>query len=141
MSDTRQDRTAENGGTMFTNEKSNPNQPDFTGKLTIGGKTYQASLWDNGEKGLHVTLSKKEGERYVNAGNTSLSVNDKGENDKRPDYRGEITVEGETHKVSVWKRETKEQKPMLSVQTTPARDLEQKKEHRNKQEKAVGVER
>ena len=51
----------ENQGVMFQNEKTNEKQPDFGGKVNIGGKDLHVSGWDNKEKGLNFTLSEKTG--------------------------------------------------------------------------------
>ena len=37
-------------------------------------------------------------------GDISLFKNDKGDNEKRPDMRGEALIDGQVFKVSLWKR-------------------------------------
>jgi uncharacterized protein (DUF736 family) len=44
---------------------------------------------------------------HDNTNTGALFRNDKGENPKRPDYRGKIDVEGRSFKVSGWIRESK----------------------------------
>lgn len=133
----------ENQGALFANEKKNDKQPDFGGKVNIGGKEFHAAGWDNKEKGLKLNLSEKVGEQYRDVGGGLLSVNEKGENDKRPNYRGEIRLNGESINVSVWKKETKEMKPMLSVQTSPnldrKKDIEHKANHAAQKEVQKGM--
>lgn len=41
---------------------------------------------------------------YSNEGKLTLFPNDKGGNDKRPDYRGTFTLNGKDYKVSLWER-------------------------------------
>ena len=128
----------ENQGVMFQNEKTNEKQPDF------GGKDLHVSGWDNKEKGLNFTLSEKTGEKqFREVGKAHLAVNDKGDNEKRPDYKGEVTLNGQNIKISVWKRETKDQKPLLSVQSSPnlaqTKDVEHKAEHAAQKEVKKGM--
>ena len=130
----------ENQGVMFQNDKTNEKQPDFGGKVNIGGKDYHVSGWDNKEKGMNFTLSEKTGEKqFKEVGKAHLSVNDKGDNEKRPDYRGEVTLNGQNIKISVWKKETKDQKPLLSVQSSP--DLARTKNVEKAAEKEVAKEK
>ena len=134
----------ENQGVMFQNEKTNEKQPDFGGKVNIGGKDLHVSGWDNKEKGLNFTLSEKTGEKqFREVGKAHLAVNDKGDNEKRPDYKGEVTLNGQNIKISVWKRETKDQKPLLSVQSSPnlaqTKDVEHKAEHAAQKEVKKGM--
>lgn len=44
---------------------------------------------------------------YDNEKKFALFVNDKGGNEKRPDYRGEITINGVSYRLSGWKAEIK----------------------------------
>jgi hypothetical protein len=41
---------------------------------------------------------------YSNEGKLTLFPNDKGGNEKRPDYRGTFTLNGVDYKVSLWER-------------------------------------
>lgn len=136
----------ENQGVLFHNDKANEKQPDFGGKVNIGGKDYHVSGWDNKDKGMNFTLSEKTGEKeFREVGKAKLDVNDKGDNEKRADYKGEVTLNGQNIKISVWKRETKEQKPILSIQSSPnlakTQDVERKAEHAAQKEvkKSMGI--
>jgi uncharacterized protein (DUF736 family) len=52
----------------------------------------------------------------LDPGNGVLFKNDKGDNPKRPDYRGQIrTPEGEQCEVAVWVRRSKAGKPYMSL--------------------------
>lgn len=41
---------------------------------------------------------------YDNTNTLTVNVNDKGDNDKRPDYRAKINVDGVVYWGSLWKR-------------------------------------
>lgn len=45
----------------------------------------------------------------------ALFRNDKGDNPKRPDYTGEINVEGTDYRLSAWLRESKAGKKYMSL--------------------------
>ena len=134
----------ENQGVLFQNEKTNEKQPDFGGKLNIEGKDLHVSGWDNKEKGMNFTLSEKIGEnQFREVGKANLVASDKGDNGKRPDYKGEVTLNGQNIKISVWKRETKDQKPILSVQSSPnlakTQEVQHKAEHAAQKEVKKGM--
>jgi hypothetical protein len=46
---------------------------------------------------------------YDNTNSGALFINDKGDNDKRPDYRGTINIEGVIYKLAGWKRELRDE--------------------------------
>lgn len=48
--------------------------------------------------------------------------NDKGDNPKRPDFTGEVLVNGSRFEIALWKRQTKAGKAMLSMVTKPAKE-------------------
>lgn len=52
--------------------------------------------------------------QYDNEKRIAVFPNDKGGNDKRPDWRGTLTLGGKEWKVSLWDRQTKTGKRMLS---------------------------
>lgn len=54
-------------------------------------------------------------------GQGNLFKNDKGGNDKRPDYRGEITVGGTKYKLSAWLKDGQKGKYM-SISAQPMTD-------------------
>lgn len=45
--------------------------------------------------------------QYDNTNTFTLFKNDKGDNPKRPDYRGKVNVEGVEYRISGWIREAK----------------------------------
>lgn len=47
-------------------------------------------------------------------GDFNLFINDKGDNDKRPDMRGKAMIDGVTYRISAWGRKTQEGKKWLS---------------------------
>jgi hypothetical protein len=51
-----------------------------------------------------------------------LFQNDKGENPKRPDYRGTIQIEGVKYELSGWKRTSAKGQPFLSLSVSEKRD-------------------
>ncbi|AKS22866.1 MAG: hypothetical protein C75L2_00020039 [Leptospirillum sp. Group II 'C75'] len=105
-----------NQGVLFQNDKTNEKQPDFTGGLRVGDRQVQISGW-NGEKGVSVVLSEKAGEKYAEVGKGFLYPNDKGDNPKRPDYRGKVLLsDGPEVPLSVWKHEREGKKTMLSIE-------------------------
>lgn len=66
-------------------------------------------------------------EKIEPVGEFTLNKNDKGNNPKRPDYRGEVTIEGESFVIAGWIREVKATgKKFISGTVTP----KQKKEER-----------
>jgi hypothetical protein len=46
---------------------------------------------------------------YDNTNSGALFINDKGDNEKRPDYRGTINIEGVIYKLAGWKRELRDE--------------------------------
>ena len=49
----------------------------------------------------------------------TLRVNDKGDNPKRPDYRGLVTVQGVTYEMAGWKRKKDDGSVVLSGKLKP----------------------
>ena len=49
---------------------------------------------------------------YDKTNTGTLSKNDKGDNEKRPDYKGKIDIEGQLYWLSAWIREGKDGKFM-----------------------------
>jgi uncharacterized protein (DUF736 family) len=45
--------------------------------------------------------------QYDNTNSGTLFKNDKGDNDKRPDYKGKIDINGTEYNLSAWVREMK----------------------------------
>lgn len=45
---------------------------------------------------------------YNNEGRIALFPNDKGANPKRPDYRGDLQLDGVKYKISLWAKQTKD---------------------------------
>jgi len=63
------------------------------------------------------TLTQEKQVAYeMEEGQVSLFVNDKGGNDKRPDFRGEGLFKGEKVVISLWKRTSKKGTNYLSGQ-------------------------
>jgi hypothetical protein len=61
---------------------------------------------------------------YDNTNSGALFINDKGDNEKRPDYRGTINIEGVIYKLAGWKRELRDETgkitgKMLSIKAEP----------------------
>lgn len=57
----------------------------------------------------------------------ALFRNDKGENDRRPDYRGDLTIAGTTYRLAGWVKEDRNGKKFLALkasdeQPRPERD-------------------
>lgn len=48
----------------------------------------------------------------------SLFPNDKGDNDKRPDMTGSMTMDGTKYSLSAWKNESKAGKSYLSIKVS-----------------------
>ncbi len=48
----------------------------------------------------------------------ALFPNDKGDNEMRPDMRGEVTIEGVKYSVSAWKNTSKGGKPYLGLKVS-----------------------
>ena len=61
-------------------------------------------------------------EQYDNEGKISIFKNDKGGNDKRPDYRGKAQVAGKELEVSLWLRTAQSGMKYMSGTIQPARD-------------------
>ena len=47
-------------------------------------------------------------QQYDNEGRIAVFKNDKGGNEKRPDYRGKATIKGVDYKLSLWIKEQKD---------------------------------
>ena len=65
----------------------------------------------------------------MNFDNTNTGVlfpNDKGDNPRRPDYRGTVNVNGAEFELSGWKKASKAGKPYLSISIQPKRDKPQR---------------
>jgi len=52
--------------------------------------------------------------QYDNEKKIALFKNDKGDNPKRPDYRGRLTLNGVEYKVSMWERQDKQGRDYLN---------------------------
>lgn len=48
----------------------------------------------------------------------ALFTNDKGDNDSRPDMRGEVTIKGIKYSVSAWNNTSKAGKPYLGLKVS-----------------------
>jgi len=59
---------------------------------------------------------------YDNTNRGSLFKNDKGDNEKRPDYTGAINVNGVDFKLSAWIKESKEGKKYMSLSVQAKED-------------------
>jgi len=57
---------------------------------------------------------------YDNTNTGTLFVNDKGDNDKRPDRKGKINIEGVEYKLSGWLKTSKAGTTFLSLQAERA---------------------
>lgn len=49
----------------------------------------------------------------------SLFKNDKGDNEKRPDYRGDAMINGELMEMAAWIRKSQSGVPFMSIQFKP----------------------
>lgn len=58
---------------------------------------------------------------YSNENTGVLFQNDKDGNEKRPDYRGKLNVEGVDFEIAGWKRLSKAGKPFLSLKISEPR--------------------
>lgn len=58
--------------------------------------------------------------QYDDRNRIAIFRNDKGENAKRPDYRGTIDIEGAAYKCSLWKRTSQKGETFLSGSVEPA---------------------
>jgi hypothetical protein len=59
---------------------------------------------------------------YDNKNTGILSANDKAGNDKRPDYRGTLDIEGTSYDLAGWIRRRKsDNKPFLSLTVQPSK--------------------
>ena len=56
---------------------------------------------------------------YDNTNSGALFKNDKGDNEKRPDYKGNINVDGQEFYISAWLREAKSGKKFMSLKVEP----------------------
>ena len=98
-------------------------RPAFDGPLPLEDREFHAAFWDNGEKGLGLALSSVSGAGGVRkAGGGILPPNDKAGNDRRPDYKGRIPVDGIPVLFSVWKKTAADGKSRLSIETSPVRE-------------------
>jgi len=52
---------------------------------------------------------------YDNTNSGALFKNDKGDNEKRPDYKGSVDVEGKVYNVSSWLQTAKSGQKFLSL--------------------------
>lgn len=52
----------------------------------------------------------------------ALFKNDKGDNQARPDYRGDITINGVTHKLAAWIKEGRNGSKFMSLRVEVPRD-------------------
>tara|TARA_R100001463_G_scaffold7889_2_gene24805 strand:+ start:718 stop:966 length:249 start_codon:yes stop_codon:yes gene_type:complete len=78
-------------------------------------------------------MEKKSYEHKENNG--SMFPNDKGDNKKRPDYKGSINIDGTLYNISAWKNEAKSGKkylglvvqlPVVKEQEVPQQQFEEK---------------
>jgi hypothetical protein len=63
-------------------------------------------------------------QQYDNTNRGALFVNDKAGNDKRPDLKGPLNIEGTEYIVSAWARKTKDGEKMLSLRVEPKKARE-----------------
>lgn len=56
---------------------------------------------------------------YDNTNSGALFRNDKGDNPKRPDYKGKINIEGREFSISGWLRESQSGKKYMSLKVEP----------------------
>lgn len=61
-------------------------------------------------------------------GDISVFLNDKGGNNKRPDYKGNALIGGEEYEVALWAKTSKDGKSFLSGSIKKAEKKEQPKE-------------
>lgn len=66
---------------------------------------------------------------YDNTNRGSLFKNDKGDNEKRPDYTGSLNVEGTDYKLSAWIKESKDGKKYMSISVQPKEVKDPKAAH------------
>lgn len=59
---------------------------------------------------------------YDNTNRFTLFRNDKGGNDKRPDYTGEINIDGTDYRLSAWIRKSKKGTTYMSGAVQPKDD-------------------
>ena len=55
------------------------------------------------------------GPYYKNQDSAALFKNDKGNNPKRPDYRGKASVNGKDYQIAAWVNDTKDGEKYLSI--------------------------
>ena len=114
-----------NGPTVLVarEDRRDGTRPAFDGPLPLGDREFLAAFWDNGAKGLGLALSERNGAGGVRkAGGGILPPNDKAGNDRRPDYKGRIPVDGIPVLFSVWKKTAADGKSRLSIETSPVRE-------------------
>ena len=63
--------------------------------------------------------------QYDDTNRGALFRNAKEGNDKRPDYRGPLNVNGEEFEMAAWLRESKNGKKFLSISVQPKRDRQE----------------
>lgn len=108
------DRDDINSGVLFKNkDKKESTHADYNGNADIRGEKFWLDAWNNKTADgafSHISLRMKVKEG-AEVGNTKhqgrLEKNDKGDNPKRPDYKGELNFRNETIEVAVWVRESK----------------------------------
>jgi hypothetical protein len=57
---------------------------------------------------------------YDNTNSGALFKNDKEGNEKRPDYKGPLNVDGQEYYISAWLKTSKIGQKFMSLQVTPA---------------------
>ena len=82
-------------------------------------------------------MEKKPYEHKTNNG--SMFPNDKGDNNKRPDYKGSINIEGTLYTISAWKNEANSGKKYLGL--VVQLPLKKKDEENNSQDYLTKPER
>ena len=63
-------------------------------------------------------------QQYDNTNRGALFINDKAGNDKRPDLRGPLNIDGAEYIVSAWARKTAAGDKMLSLRVEPKKARE-----------------
>lgn len=65
---------------------------------------------------------------YDNTNTGALFKNDKGDNDKRPDYKGPLNVGGTDYEVAAWLTKSKEGKTYMRLKVQEPRQKRQKQD-------------
>jgi hypothetical protein len=68
--------------------------------------------------------------QYDNRNTGALFKNDKGGNERRPDYRGTINVNGTDYDLSAWLKSSKAGAKYMSLSVQPKRDNDRRPENR-----------